>query len=84
MFPRLPDGRLGPKEIIARMKGGDNIMKYGDYFLTTAHYDDVAFMKHKNNPEKSLTIHCLSHSAGALQFERINTPDTIDYAGGMH
>jgi len=51
MFPRLPDGRLGPKEIIARMKGGDNIMKYGDYFLTTAHYDDLAFMKHKSNPE---------------------------------
>ncbi|MDO9265338.1 MAG: hypothetical protein Q7U02_15315 [Desulfosalsimonadaceae bacterium] len=51
MFPRLPDGRLGPKDIIARMKGGDNIMKYGDYFLTTAHYDDLAFMKHKKNPE---------------------------------
>jgi hypothetical protein len=51
MFPRLPDGRLGPKEIIARMKGGDNIMKYGDYFLTTAHYDDLAFLKHKKNPE---------------------------------
>ena len=51
MFPRLPDGRLGPKDIIARMKGGDNIMKYGDYFLTTAHYDDLAFLKHKRNPE---------------------------------
>jgi len=51
MFPRLPDGRLGPKSVIARMKGGDNIMKYGDYFLTTAHYDDLAFLKHKKNPE---------------------------------
>jgi len=51
MFSRLPDGHLGPKNIIARMKGGDNIMKYGDYFLTTAHYDDLAFLKHKKNPE---------------------------------
>lgn len=51
VFPRLPDGLLGKPEIVAKLKGADNLMRYKDSLLTTAHLDDLAFLKHKRNPE---------------------------------
>jgi len=52
MFPRFKDGRLGESTEILRVKGADNLMKYDDYLLTTAHYDDMAFLKHKKDPKE--------------------------------
>ncbi|MBC2714360.1 MAG: hypothetical protein HF978_03540 [Desulfobacteraceae bacterium] len=52
VFPRSDDGSLGTPEKIVRVKGGDNIMRYKNSLLTTAHYDDLAFLKHSKNPEK--------------------------------
>ena len=51
-FPRKPDGTLGAPETVVRVKGGDNIMKYRNWLLLTAHYDDLAFLRHMKHPEK--------------------------------
>ena len=51
VFPRRIDGTLGMKETIVRVKGPDNLMRYGKYLLTTAHFDDLAFLRHQKNPE---------------------------------
>lgn len=82
MFPRLPDGRLGPKETIVRMKGGDNIMKYGDYFLTTAHYDDLAFLKHKRNSENHSPsiVFRIRPEVYSKEVMYVNTGETISAA----
>ncbi len=45
-FPRFSDGRLGNSRIIAKIKGPDNIMPYGDRLIVTAHYNDYAFLAH--------------------------------------
>ncbi len=56
-FPRNKDGSLGPKEIIIKVKGLDNIMPYEDKLIVTAHFDDLAFLKHKDSQEaKSPTV----------------------------
>lgn len=52
VFPRHADGTLGAKETLVRVKGPDNIMRYGKYLLTTAHFDDLAFLRHQKNPEE--------------------------------
>jgi len=52
MFPRESDGSLGEPETVVRVKGGDNIMKYRNWLLITAHYDDLAFLGHMKDPEK--------------------------------
>lgn len=56
VFPRSEDGRLGAPETVVQVKGADNIMRYNHSLLTTAHYDDLAFLKHKKNAEN----HCPS------------------------
>ena len=50
-FPRIEDGSLGPPETVVRIKGADNLMRYNNSLLTTAHYDDLAFLKHMKNAE---------------------------------
>jgi arylesterase/paraoxonase len=52
VFPRADDGSLGVPEQIVRVKGPDNLMRYKNSLLTTAHYDDLAFLSHKKNPEE--------------------------------
>jgi len=49
-FPRKDDGSFGEPDIVAELKGPDNLIPHGEYLLTTAHFDDLAFMKHKKNP----------------------------------
>jgi len=51
VFPREANGDLGDSEQVVHIKGADNLTKYGDSLLTTAHYDDMAFYNHMNNPE---------------------------------
>lgn len=51
VFPRLDDGSLGTPEKIVNVKGPDNIMRYKNLLLTTAHYDDLAFLSHSKNDE---------------------------------
>ncbi len=56
-FPRNKDGSLGPKQVIIKAKGLDNIMPFKDKLIVTAHFDDLAFMRHKKSPEaKSPTV----------------------------
>ena len=50
-YLRNYDGSLGEPEDIARVKGPDNLMRHGKYLLVTAHFDDLAFMDHKKDPE---------------------------------
>jgi arylesterase/paraoxonase len=52
VFPRREDGTLGARETIVRVKGPDNLMRYGKFLLTTAHFDDLAFLRHQKNPEE--------------------------------
>lgn len=52
MFPRAADGSLKTPETLVRVKGPDNLMRYKDSLLTTAHYDDLAFLDHRKDPEK--------------------------------
>ena len=52
VFPRMPDGALGTPETVVHVKGPDNLMRYKDSLLTTAHYDDLAFLDHRKDPEK--------------------------------
>jgi hypothetical protein len=49
-FPRNKDGSLGPAQTIMHIKGPDNLTKQGNFLLTAAHFDDIALMKHKNDP----------------------------------
>lgn len=51
-FPREKDGSLGLPETVVSFKGGDNIMRYKDSLLITAHYDDLAFLGHMKDSEK--------------------------------
>lgn len=51
VFPREANGDLGTSEQVVHIKGADNLTKYGDYMLTTAHYDDMAFLNHKDSPD---------------------------------
>ena len=51
VFPRADDGSLGTPEQIVHVKGPDNIMRYKNSLLTTAHYDDLAFLSHSKDPE---------------------------------
>ncbi len=51
VFPRTEDGGLGTPEQVVRVKGADNLMRYKKSILTTAHYDDMAFLSHSKNPE---------------------------------
>lgn len=52
VYPRAADGSLGTPETLVRVKGPDNLMRYKDSLLTTAHYDDLAFLDHRKDPEK--------------------------------
>ncbi len=54
-FPRTDDGSLGTPEKIVRVKGPDNIMRYKNSFLITAHYDDLA--AYYNPKNEDLRIH---------------------------
>jgi len=57
VFPRSGDGSLGTPETIVRLKGPDNLMRYRNSLLTTAHYDDLAFFQHmKSDEEKAPSI----------------------------
>jgi hypothetical protein len=49
-YPRNPDGSLGKGKTIVRVKGPDNLTRQGQYLLTAAHFDDLAFMKHSKDP----------------------------------
>ena len=51
-FPREKDGSLGIPETVVSFKGGDNLMPYKNYLLTTAHYDDLAFLGHMKDSGK--------------------------------
>ncbi|MDA3896460.1 MAG: SMP-30/gluconolactonase/LRE family protein [Desulfobacteraceae bacterium] len=51
VFPREENGELGTPEQVVHVKGADNLMRYKNSLLTTAHYDDMAFLNHKNNSE---------------------------------
>jgi len=51
VFPRSDDGRLGAPEQIVQVKGPDNIMRYKNLLLITAHYDDLAFLSHSKDAE---------------------------------
>lgn len=51
VFPREKDGSLGNPEEVVHIKGADNLTRYGNSLLTTAHYDDMAFLNHRDNPE---------------------------------
>ncbi len=46
-FSRNPDGSLGEPEIIAEIKGLDNIMAGESGLFVAAHFDDLAFMRHR-------------------------------------
>ncbi|MCU0598723.1 MAG: SMP-30/gluconolactonase/LRE family protein [Desulfobacterales bacterium] len=49
-YPRNPDGTLGKEKKIIRVKGPDNLTRQGQYLLTAAHFDDLAFMRHSKDP----------------------------------
>jgi hypothetical protein len=51
VFPREEDGNLGTPKQVVHVKGADNLTRHGKSLLTTAHYDDMAFLNHKNNAE---------------------------------
>ncbi len=51
-YPRNPDGTLGEGRTLVELKGGDNLTRYGQYLLTTAHYDDFAFLRHAKDAKK--------------------------------
>jgi hypothetical protein len=48
-YKRNKDGTLGAGKSIMRLKGPDNITRKGSYLLVAAHFDDLAFMKHKKD-----------------------------------
>ncbi|RJP87789.1 MAG: hypothetical protein C4518_12185 [Desulfobacteraceae bacterium] len=52
VFPRKEDGSLGRQETVVNLKGADNLMRYKNSLLTTAHFDDLAFLRHSKNPEE--------------------------------
>jgi arylesterase / paraoxonase len=49
-YHRNKDGTLGQGKTLLHIKGPDNLTKHGDYLLTAAHFDDLAFMKHSKDP----------------------------------
>ncbi len=52
VFSRSVDGSLGKPLPVVDFKGPDNLMRYKQSLLTTAHYDDLAFLRHKGDPEE--------------------------------
>lgn len=51
IYKRNMDGSLTQTSVIGPIKGLDNLMAYGDKILTTAHFDDLAFMRHMGSKD---------------------------------
>jgi len=51
IYKRNPDGSLTRTDTVGPIKGLDNLMPYEDTILTTAHFDDLAFMRHMGSKE---------------------------------
>lgn len=47
----LDDFKVVEKEVLAEVKGGDNIMPYKNKLLVAAHLKPIAFLRHKKNPD---------------------------------
>ena len=52
-YPRDADGSLGAGELVVTLKGGDNLTRYGKHLITTAHFNDFAFLKHAKDAENT-------------------------------
>lgn len=46
----IENGEATEKKEITEIIGGDNITKYGDKYIVSAHLNSIAFLRHKKNP----------------------------------
>jgi hypothetical protein len=51
IYKRNVDGTLTRSDVIGPIKGLDNLMPHGDKIITTAHFDDLAFLRHMGSKD---------------------------------
>lgn len=51
IFKRNNDGSLTQDDVIGPIKGLDNLMPFGNKIITTAHFDDFAFLRHMGSKD---------------------------------